>query len=66
MSNSNEISQNHDDITVVKTKRVACDGSGVALGHPRIWLDMGQDTKVRCKYCDRVFVLDESAVEAGH
>lgn len=66
MSNSKENSLNHDDVTVVITKRVACDGSGGALGHPRTWLDMGQDTKVRCKYCDRLFVLDENAVDVGH
>lgn len=42
---------------VVTTKKVACDGGGGALGHPKVWYDMGEDDWVECKYCDRVFVL---------
>lgn len=62
MPNSNQ----NDDVIVVTTKRVACDGGGGALGHPKTWLDMGQDTKVTCKYCDRVFKLDASTASALH
>jgi uncharacterized Zn-finger protein len=53
----------HPDVTVpppeeilVGTKRVACDGGGV-LGHPRVYLEMGEDDFVECGYCDRRFVL---------
>jgi uncharacterized Zn-finger protein len=42
---------------VVRTKRVACDGVGGALGHPRVWLEMGEARFVECPYCDRRFVL---------
>ena len=42
---------------VVRTGRVACDGVGGALGHPRVWLEMGEATFVECPYCDRRFVL---------
>ncbi len=42
---------------VVRTKRVACDGVGGALGHPRVWLEMGEASFVECSYCDRRFVL---------
>lgn len=28
---------------VVSTKRVACDGGGGALGHPLVYMDMGED-----------------------
>jgi uncharacterized Zn-finger protein len=41
----------------VRTKRVACDGVGGALGHPRVFLEMGEETFVDCPYCDRKFVL---------
>lgn len=42
--------------------RVACDGAsdipgGAALGHPRVWLDIGEEGFVECGYCDRRFVL---------
>lgn len=42
---------------VVSTKRVACDGGGGALGHPLVYMDMGEDAFVECGYCDRRFVL---------
>ena len=42
---------------VVSTKRVACDGGGGALGHPLVYMDMGEDGFVECGYCDRRFVL---------
>jgi len=47
-----------DDAVIVSKRRVACDGGGGALGHPKTYLDMGTDTQVRCKYCDLVFQLD--------
>ena len=56
---------NKDVIIVTKT-RVACDGGGGALGHPKTYLDMGQDNQVTCKYCGRIFKLDSKAVLAGH
>lgn len=40
----------------VTTQRVACDGGGV-LGHPLVYLDMGQDGVVECGYCDRRFIM---------
>ena len=42
---------------VVRTKRVACDGGGGPLGHPLVYMDMGEDDFVECGYCDRRFVL---------
>lgn len=41
----------------VPTKRVACDGGGGALGHPLVYMDMGEDDFVECGYCDRRFVI---------
>ncbi len=56
-----------DDVVLTATRRVACDGGGGALGHPKTWLDMGQDTQVQCKYCDRIFALDKTAPsDDGH
>jgi uncharacterized Zn-finger protein len=42
---------------VVTSKRVACDGGGGALGHPLVYMDMGDDDFVECGYCDRRFAL---------
>jgi uncharacterized Zn-finger protein len=41
--------------------RVACDGDGGVLGHPKVYLEMGDQTYVECPYCDRRFVLREGA-----
>jgi len=54
------------DMLTVATKRVSCDGGGGALGHPKVWLDMGEDTQVECKYCDRLFILSPDAVSGHH
>ncbi len=45
------------EVIVVRSGRVACDGVGGALGHPRVFLEMGEATFVECPYCDRRFVL---------
>jgi uncharacterized Zn-finger protein len=45
------------EIMEVDETRVACDGVGGALGHPKVYLEMGDDTFVECPYCDRRFVL---------
>ncbi len=46
------------EVTQVSTHRVACDGPGGPLGHPRVWLEIGDRGWVECPYCDRRFVLD--------
>jgi len=45
------------EIVETKDHRVSCDGGGGALGHPKVYMDMGQGNSVQCKYCDRMFVL---------
>ena len=42
---------------VIRTseKRVACDGG--LHGHPQVWLNLGEDDRIVCPYCSRVFVL---------
>jgi len=41
----------------VETARVACDGDGGALGHPRVWLQIDEKGYADCGYCDRRFIL---------
>ena len=45
----------------VEDHRVACDGGGGALGHPKVYLEMGDEHFVECPYCDRRFVLKAGA-----
>ena len=46
---------------VVDAHRVACDGGGGALGHPKVWYEMGDEGEVECLYCGRVYVLSDRA-----
>jgi uncharacterized Zn-finger protein len=49
------------EIIPVTDTRVHCDGGGAALGHPRVYLEMGDEGFVECPYCDRKFVLQDGA-----
>ena len=46
---------------VVTASRVACDGGEGALGHPRVWLSLGEAGEVECPYCDKKFVREGKA-----
>jgi uncharacterized Zn-finger protein len=51
---------------IVQAHRIACDGGGGAMGHPKVWYEMGSDHEVECLYCGRVFVQDLVASDSGH
>jgi uncharacterized Zn-finger protein len=49
------------EIKIVETTKIACDGGEGALGHPRVWLTIPEDTGyVECPYCDAKYVLKGS------
>jgi len=51
---------NPPETVLTPTRRVNCDGATdilPALGHPRVWLEIGEHGYVDCGYCDRRFVL---------
>ena len=50
----------------VTQHRIACDGGGGPLGHPKVFLEMGQGSEVECPYCGRKFILKEDADAASH
>ncbi|MCA0920552.1 zinc-finger domain-containing protein [Pseudooceanicola nanhaiensis] len=50
---------------IVDSAKVACDGGEGALGHPRVWLAIPEETGfVECGYCDAKYVLRGSKAEA--
>jgi uncharacterized Zn-finger protein len=54
------------EIIHVDDRVVACDGGGGALGHPRVFLRI-EDQSVLCPYCSRLYLLNEGAGHvAGH
>jgi uncharacterized Zn-finger protein len=54
------------EVFEVETPKVACDGSGGALGHPRVWLNLGKEGFVDCPYCDRRYQLKAGAKVHAH
>ncbi len=52
------------EIVHVAAHKVACDGVGGALGHPKVFLELGTDGQVDCPYCDRRFVLTAKSSHA--
>lgn len=61
MNERARISTPPPEIIAVSARRVACDGGGGALGHPKVYLEMGERDFVECPYCDRRFVLKPGA-----
>mgnify|MGYP000094002180 CR=1 FL=1 len=48
---------NAPEVIETKDHRVACNGGGGALGHPKVYLEMGADHQVVCPYCGRLYKL---------
>ncbi len=45
----------NSDIEFVKSKKVSCDGGGGVLGHPKVYLEMGDKDEIVCPYCSKLF-----------
>ena len=50
----------------VEETRVSCDGGGSALGHPLIYLNLGEEGVVDCPYCGRRFILKEGSIPSHY
>ena len=50
-----EISKSN--IEIVSSKKVSCDGGGGALGHPKVYLEMGEENEIICPYCSKLFKI---------
>ena len=44
----------------VQSKKINCAGIGCSLGHPKVYLDMGDLNEIRCPYCSKLFILENS------
>ena len=45
------------NIEIVSSKKVSCDGGGGALGHPKVYLEMGDENEIVCPYCSKLFKI---------
>ena len=50
------VSKSSADVILTNQLRVACNGGGGPLGHPQIFLTLGNDGRVTCPYCSLEFV----------
>jgi uncharacterized Zn-finger protein len=44
------------EVTYVDSRTAVCDGGVGVLGHPRVFLAIGETGEVECPYCSRRFV----------
>jgi len=56
---------NVPETTVVEGTVAACNGGGGALGHPLVYLNLGDEGEAVCPYCSRRFVLAAGAPRAS-
>ncbi len=62
MSDTGRTAPDVPETEIVSSHRIACDGGGGALGHPRVWLSIAPDKGwVECGYCDKRFVHKDFA-----
>jgi len=54
-----------EEVLLVETRSVGCDGGGGALGHPLIYMRI-EETQVTCPYCSRTYRLKEGAGDDGN
>ena len=53
---ANQSAPSSSNVIIVNQSWVACSGGGGPLGHPKVWLVIGNDGRVTCPYCSRSFV----------
>lgn len=44
----------------VNMKKISCEGGANAAGHPRVFLNMGDNNEVVCPYCSKKFIIREN------
>ena len=52
------------EVIHVDKEVVECDGGGT-LGHPLVYLNLGDDGRIDCPYCGRRFVLSAKATPSA-
>jgi uncharacterized Zn-finger protein len=55
------------EVIEISNPKVACDGGGGALGHPRVFLHVDPDKgdSVVCGYCSRTYVYRPAVTSAA-
>lgn len=48
------------EVLHVTSKKVFCDGGKLDMGHPRVYLNMGDKDYVTCPYCSKIFTTNQN------
>lgn len=49
-----------EEVQVVSEKKVICEESTGGIGHPRVYLHIGEGDMVQCPYCSKIFTYQQS------
>lgn len=49
-------------IVEATSKKVMCNGGSNSLGHPGVYLNMGDKKEIVCPYCSKKFILVKNKV----
>lgn len=44
------------EVNVVSSEVISCEGFDAPYGHPKIYLNTPVDTEIKCPYCSRLYV----------
>jgi len=62
MANNSIATPQEPEVIYISERRIACDGGGGALGHPRVWYSL-DDGVAECGYCDRRYIYQDNATK---
>ena len=51
------VKNQYKNTELVSFKKVSCSGPDGPLGHPKVYLDIGDNESVVCPYCSKIFKL---------
>ena len=61
-ANSDTQAATDQEIIYVDQHRIACDGGGGALGHPKVYYSL-ETGVVDCGYCGRKYIYDPAKIK---
>ena len=54
-----------EQIVIIEKSNVSCDGGGGPLGHPKVYLQIGDEGCIVCPYCSCTYKLAKNAIKVA-
>ena len=58
--NSKNTKNKVTEVLHVTSKKVSCEGGKGSMGHPKVYLNMGDKDYVVCPYCSKLFTTNRN------